>query len=130
MWDVSAFMKILKQRFTQWFNKNSKRRGTLWEDRFRSMLVEGGAALGMMAAYIDLNSVRAGMVQDSADYRWSSYGVAMGGNKAASFRPSAGDLARSARKVPDRCAAGTRCGQACARCDDRAGRPDSSRSFP
>ena len=83
MWDVSAFMKILKQRFSQWFNKNSKRRGTLWEDRFRSMLVESGAALGTMAAYIDLNPVRAGMVKDPADYRWSSYGAAMGGNKAA-----------------------------------------------
>jgi REP element-mobilizing transposase RayT len=83
MWDVSAFMKILKQRFTQWFNRNSKRRGTLWEDRFRSVLVESGEALGTMAAYIDLNPVRAGMVKDPADYRWSSYGAAMGGNKAA-----------------------------------------------
>ncbi len=83
LWDVSAFMKILKQRFTQWFNKNSKRRGTLWEDRFRSMIVQSGEALGTMAAYIDLNPVRAGMVADPADYRWSSYGAAMGGDKAA-----------------------------------------------
>ncbi len=83
MWDVSAFMKILKQRFTKWFNKNSKRSGTLWEDRFRSMVVESGEALGTMAAYINLNPVRAGMVKDPADYRWSSYGAAMGGNKAA-----------------------------------------------
>jgi hypothetical protein len=34
-----------------------------------------------MAAYIDLNPVRAGMVQDPADYRWSSYGEAVGGGK-------------------------------------------------
>jgi putative transposase len=83
MWDVSAFMKSLKQRFSQWFNKNSKRRGTLWEDRFRSVLVESGAALGTMATYIDLNPMRAGMVKDPADYRWCSYGAAVGGNKAA-----------------------------------------------
>ena len=83
LWDVSAFMKIVKQRFTQWFNKNSKRRGTLWEDRFRSVLVESGDALATMAAYIDLNPVRAGMVKDPADHRWSSYGAAMGGDKAA-----------------------------------------------
>jgi putative transposase len=83
MWDVSAFMKIVKQRFTQWFNKNSKRKGTLWEDRFRSVLVESGEALATMAAYIDLNPIRAGMVKDPADYRWSSYGAAMGGDKHA-----------------------------------------------
>ena len=83
LWDVSAFMKILKQRFTQWFNRNSKRCGTLWEDRFRSVLVESGAALGTMAAYIDLNPVRAGMVKDPAHYIWCSYGAAMGGDRAA-----------------------------------------------
>ncbi len=60
MWDISAFMKTLKQRFSQWFNGRHKCRGTLWEDRFRSALVEGkGNALRAMAAYIDLNPVRA-----------------------------------------------------------------------
>ena len=52
MWDVSAFMKTLKQRFTQWFNKRHRRKGTLWEDRFRSVLVEcGGGPLAMMALH-------------------------------------------------------------------------------
>ncbi|NBO20354.1 MAG: chemotaxis protein CheW, partial [Proteobacteria bacterium] len=83
MWDVSAYMKTLKQRFTQWFNKHHRRKGTLWEDRFRSVLVEGNDALAVMAAYIDLNPVRAGIVQNPADYRWSSYGAAMGGDKVA-----------------------------------------------
>ena len=69
MWDVSAFMKTLKQRFTQWFNKHHGRKGTLWEDRFRSVLVEGNDALAVMASYIDLNPVRAGIVEDPADYR-------------------------------------------------------------
>jgi hypothetical protein len=53
-------MKVLKQRFTQWFNGRHAWRGTLWEDRFRPVLVEGkGDALRAMAAYIDLNPVRA-----------------------------------------------------------------------
>ena len=39
MWDISLFMKTLKQRFTQWFNKVHQRRGTLWEDRFKSALI-------------------------------------------------------------------------------------------
>jgi REP element-mobilizing transposase RayT len=83
MWDISAFMKTLKQRFTQQYNKLHARRGTLWEDRFRSVLVESGSALATMAAYIDLNPVRAGIVKDPARYRWSSYGAAMGGERQA-----------------------------------------------
>ena len=74
MYDVSAFMKQLKQRFSQWFNKKHGRCGTLWEDRFKSVLVEGaGVALATMAAYIDLNPVRAKIVEDPKDYRWSGY---------------------------------------------------------
>jgi hypothetical protein len=78
MWSVSHFMKVLKQRFSQWFNgsRPSRRRGTLWEDRFRSVLVEDGEALRAMAAYIDLNPVRAGIVDDPKDYRWCGYGEA------------------------------------------------------
>ena len=88
MWDISQYMKVLKQRFTQWFNKRHNRRGTLWEDRFRSVLVEGkGPALKAMAAYIDLNPVRAGICDDPKDYRWCSYGEAVsGGKKAARAR--------------------------------------------
>ena len=84
MWDVSAFMKLLKQRFTQWFNRTHARKGTLWEERFKSVLVEGaGTALATMAAYIDLNPVRAGLVADPKDYRWCGYAAALAGVKAA-----------------------------------------------
>jgi putative transposase len=84
MWDLSAFMKQLKQRFSQWFNGRHERKGTLWEERFRSVLVEGaGMALATMAAYIDLNPVRAGVVEDPKEYRWSGYGEAVAGRKGA-----------------------------------------------
>ena len=80
MWDISAFMKSLKQRFTQWFNKQHGRKGTLWEERYKSTLVEGGGdALAMTAAYIDLNPVRAGLVKDPKDYRWCGYAQAVAG---------------------------------------------------
>ena len=79
MWDLSQFMKPLKQRFTSWFNRQHERRGTLWEERFKSILVEDGHAARTTAAYIDLNPVRAGMVDDPKDYRWSSYGEAVAG---------------------------------------------------
>jgi REP element-mobilizing transposase RayT len=84
MWDLSSFMKTLKQRFTQWFNKQYERKGTLWEDRFRSTIVEGGpAALAIVAAYVDLNPVRAGLVTDPKDYLWSGYGAAVAGERRA-----------------------------------------------
>ena len=83
MWDLSAFMKILKQRFTQWFNRRAERHGTLWEERFKSVLVEDGHAARVVAAYIDLNPVRAGMAKDPKGYRWSGYGEAVSGKKVA-----------------------------------------------
>lgn len=83
MWDLSAFMKVLKQRFTQWFNKKYGRDGYLWSGRFKSVLVEDGHAARTVAAYIDLNPVRAGMVEDPKDYRWSGYGEAVAGKGAA-----------------------------------------------
>lgn len=79
MHDLSEFMKTLLQRFSRWFNGRNSRKGTLWEERFKSVLVEDGHAARTMAAYIDLNPVRAGMVKDPAHYRWSSYGEAIGG---------------------------------------------------
>ena len=79
MHDLSQFMKGLLIRFTRWFNRTHNRTGTLWEERFKSVIVESGVAARTMAAYIDLNPVRAGMVSDPADYRWSGYGEAVGG---------------------------------------------------
>ncbi len=84
MWDVSAFMKALKQRFSIWYNREHQRVGTLWEERYKSVLVEGaGEVLAAMAAYIDLNPVRAGMVADPKDYRWCGYAEALAGKKPA-----------------------------------------------
>jgi REP element-mobilizing transposase RayT len=84
MWDVSQFMKELKQRFSLWFNKRENRKGTLWEERFTSVLLEGElATLSVMSAYIDLNPVRAGMVKDPKDYRWCSYAEAVAGGRRA-----------------------------------------------
>ena len=82
--DLSQFMKLLKQRFSQWFNRVHDREGTLWEGRFRSTLVEGNSpALATVAAYIDLNPVRAGLVDDPKDYRWCGYAEAVATNGSA-----------------------------------------------
>ena len=80
MGDVSEYMKAVKQRFSVWYNRNHNRYGTLWADRFKSVLVEGqGNPLQTMAAYIDLNPVRAGLVEDPKDYRFCGYAEAVAG---------------------------------------------------
>jgi len=84
MCDISPFMKLFKQRFSIWFNRTQARRGTLWSERFKSVLVEGrGNVLSTMAAYIDLNPMRAGIVTDPKDYRFCGYAEALKGNTTA-----------------------------------------------
>ncbi len=84
MGDVSEFMKAVKQRFSVWYNRSHQRYGTLWAERFKSVLVEGkGNPLQTMAAYIDLNPVRAGIVEDPKDYRFCGYAEAVAGEPAA-----------------------------------------------
>jgi putative transposase len=61
-----------------------KNEGSIWSDRFKSVIVEPSReAMMKVAAYIDLNPVRAEMVDDPADYRFCSYGAALGGQKEA-----------------------------------------------
>jgi len=81
--NLSLFIKELKERFSRWFNKKHQRKGTLWMDRFKSVLVEDGNALRTMSIYIDLNPVRAGIVEDPKDYRWCGYAEAVSGSKRA-----------------------------------------------
>jgi REP element-mobilizing transposase RayT len=85
MWNLSAFVQSVKQRFSVWFNKRHKRKGTLWEERFKSVVALGSEAVASVAAYIDLNPIRASLVDDPADYPWSGYGEAMSGGRGAKF---------------------------------------------
>jgi len=94
MGDVSAFMKELKQRFSRWYNKERNRFGTLWAERFKSVLVEDQpGVVGAVAAYVDLNAVRAGLVEDPKDYRWCGYAEAVAGHEGA--RRGVGSFHRS-----------------------------------
>jgi hypothetical protein len=84
MGNLSAFMKELKERFTKWYNRRNDRTGTLWEERFKSVLVENSDhVISTMAAYIELNPVRAGLVDDPKDYRFCGYAEAVAGGAAA-----------------------------------------------
>ncbi len=75
--DLSIFMKKLKGCYAQGYNRRHKRHGTLWSERFKSVLLEGGPAVAAIAAYIDLNPVRAGLCEDPKDYRYSGYAEAI-----------------------------------------------------
>ncbi len=84
MHDLSAFMKTLLQRFSTWFNRRHDRVGRVWESRFRSLVIEDGwDPLMNVAAYVDLNAVRAGLVTDPKDYPWCGYAEAVAGNQQA-----------------------------------------------
>ena len=81
---LSQFMKELKMRMTRYMNKRLNRTGTLWESRYKSVLVEGSElALLTVAAYIDLNPVRAGIVDRPEDYFWCGYSEAISGTRGA-----------------------------------------------
>jgi hypothetical protein len=78
MGDLSQFMKLYKMRFTRWYNAVYGRFGTIWAERFRSIVVEDTPrAIQALAAYIDLNPVRAGLCDDPKDYRFCSYAEAI-----------------------------------------------------
>ncbi len=89
MGNLSDFVKTLKQRFTQWFNRRTDRQGTLWEGRFFSVMLshnekENGEGLGLLArfvaGYIDLNPVRAQVASSAEESDWSGYGLALRGD--------------------------------------------------
>jgi len=72
---VSRMMQSVGRNYVQYINKTYRRTGTLWEGRFKSSLVANDAYLLACYRYIELNPVRAGMVAQPIDYRWSSYSV-------------------------------------------------------
>jgi REP element-mobilizing transposase RayT len=71
---LAELVREIKQTFSRYFNKRHNRRGTLWGERFKSLIVEDGQALINCLAYIDLNPLRANIVKCPEDYRWSSFG--------------------------------------------------------
>jgi hypothetical protein len=85
MFDLSIFLKELKGRFAQGFNRRHGRYGALWAERFKSVLLEGGQAVAAIAAYIDLNPVRAGLCADPKDYRYCGYAEAVAKGSAVAL---------------------------------------------
>ena len=70
---ISRCLQYLGRYYVRYFNDEYGRTGTLFEGRFRANLVQSQQYFLACSRYIELNPVRAGMVQDPADYVWSSY---------------------------------------------------------
>ncbi|MFK8021525.1 MAG: transposase [Pseudomonadales bacterium] len=70
---ISDMMQALGRRYVRYFNRKYQRTGTLWEGRFKSCLVQSEHYLLQCQLYIELNPVRANMVDDPGKYAWSSY---------------------------------------------------------
>ena len=81
---ISKMMQSIGRHYVRYFNNTYKRTGTLWEGRFKSCVINAEDYLLICQRYIELNPVRAGMVDSPDEYTWSSY-HANGLGKAVSF---------------------------------------------
>ncbi|MDD5297301.1 MAG: transposase [Rhodocyclaceae bacterium] len=70
---VSKTMQSVGRRYVQHFNHCYGRTGTLWEGRYKSTLIDSEFYLLTCMCYIEMNPVRAAMVERPEDYPWSSY---------------------------------------------------------
>ena len=73
--NLSKFMQFLGRKYVPYFNHKYSKTGTLWEGRFKSSLINTDNYLLRCYQYIELNPVRAGMVNNPEEYVWSSYGA-------------------------------------------------------
>ena len=94
--NISEFMREFQRGFTMWYNKTRefKRRGTLWEARFKCTKLVGRGAICSGLKYVELNPARAGVVQRLQDYEFTSYAKwhntgrhPFGGNMKRYFMP-------------------------------------------
>lgn len=90
---VGGLMQALGRRYVRYVNDRYHRSGTLWEGRYKSCLVDRDSYLLRCYRYIELNPLRARMVDDPAGYRWSSYGANAFGRHDALVTPHANFLA-------------------------------------
>jgi putative transposase len=70
----SRMIQLIGQQYVRYLNTRHRRTGTLWEGRFRSSAIDSERYFLTCSRYVELNPVRAGMVDDAHQYRWSSHG--------------------------------------------------------
>jgi len=102
MLDISHMIGVFQQKFSVFYNRTHHRRGRLWADRFKSVILDGEHALWACVKYVELNPVRAGLSKDPADYRFCTWGRfrgsgshPFGGNFAKHLKRSLGEVAEN-----------------------------------
>lgn len=84
MYDLSVFQQVFKQCISRWYNRRNDRKGALWSERFKSPLIDQLMEVrARVGAYVALNPVRAGIVDDPKRYKWSAFSRALRGCKLA-----------------------------------------------
>lgn len=71
--ELPKLLISIGRRYVQYVNRSYRRTGTLWDSRYKASVVHAESYLLLCQRYIELNPVRAAMVSDPANYRWSSY---------------------------------------------------------
>lgn len=84
---MPGMMKVLGQRYTEYFNREYCRKGQLWRDHLRPSLIDANSYLLACQRYIELSPVRAGVVTHPAEYIWSSYSVNALGDDPGFLKP-------------------------------------------
>lgn len=70
---IPESIKLVAGRTGQEYNKRKNRLGAFWQDRYHATAVESGEHLIRCIVYIDLNMVRAGVVEHPSQWAWSGY---------------------------------------------------------
>jgi putative transposase len=109
---ASVLMQRLGQRYVQYFNRRHTRTGTLWEGRFRSCLVLDEQYFLACQRYIELNPVRAQMVDEPEHYPWSSYRINAFGQHSFLIKPHLAYLRLHHETIPRQAAYRQLCGEA------------------
>ena len=84
---ISLLFQSIGRHFVPYINKTYQRRGSLWEGRHKGNILESEDYFLICMSYIEMNPVRAGMVEHPAQYRWSSYAANALGIDNAIVRP-------------------------------------------
>jgi len=79
--DLGRLMKRVAGRYTRYINKKELRTGTVWEGRYKSSLIDASDYMLACCRYVEMNPVRAGIVEPPEGYRWSSYAAKVGTRK-------------------------------------------------
>jgi putative transposase len=70
---IPRAIQLIAGRTAQEYNRRKKRKGAFWQDRYHATAIESGEHLWRCLVYVDLNMVRAGVVNHPSEWKWSGY---------------------------------------------------------